>query len=152
MLHDAGHAVLSRAGRQPADAEIGGVEQALLLAGLIAQKKDAANFVGGEAVEQFSILATGRYAGDGDAHFRGIARLIAPQHSARHESRSRALRLPGVAALNLHDAIAQRLAVAAFDRPDRTVPQLYVQLILREVCERITHSAACSVENVRGRR
>jgi hypothetical protein len=143
VLEDTCHPPLTGTGGEAANAEVGSVEESLLIAGPVPQKKDAADIVGGEAVKQFSVPASGRDSADGDAHFGGIVILPAPKNAAGHEARTGALSFPGVASLNVQ--FAERLSEPAFDGANRTLAKLHVKLASRQICKRVTHNSGSRV-------
>jgi len=118
-LDYAGQRFLCGACGQAADSKVGGVEQAEFIGSAVAEEEDSADVGGREAVEEFAWLAAAADAGDID---RDVGEIVggvaAPEEACGHELRARALRLPGVAIVDLGGTLADGFAELAVDWAD----------------------------------
>jgi len=130
-MEDAGERILIRPGGKAAHAEVGGMEQAEFVAGVVTKQKDSANVFGREAVEELAGLASATNSSDVDANVRGVSGLASPEQTSGHEFGAGALRFPRVAVVNLGGALTDRFSEFAIDRADGVITQFEVELSLR---------------------
>ena len=142
-LNNTGHGILRGTCSQAADAKVGGVEEAEFVGGAIAEEEDSADIGSGKTIEEFSGTASAADAGNVDGDVGGIVGLVAsPEEASGHEFGASALRLPGVAVVDLGGALADGFSELAINGADGIVAQLEVELALREIGVRMGHNGS----------
>lgn len=128
------------------------MEQAEFIGGAVAEEEDSADVGCREAIENFARLAAAADTRDIDRDVGGIVgRIASPEEASGHEFRAGALRLPGVAIMDLGGTLADGFSELAVDWAHGIVAQLQVELALREVGVRIGHNGS-SVADEQGAR
>ena len=142
-LDYAGHGILRGTCGQAADSEVGGVEEAEFVGGAVTEEEDSADVGCGKTIEEFSRTAAAADAGNVDGDVGGIVGGVAsPKETAGHELCTSALRLPGVAVVDLGGALADGFSELAINGADGIVAQLEVELALREIGVRMGHNGS----------
>ena len=117
------------------------MEETEFVGGVVAEKEDPTDVGCREAVEKLARVAAAANAGDVD---RDVGRIVcgvaSPEQASGHEFRAGALRLPGVATVDLGGTLTDGFSELAVDWADGIVAQLEVELALREVGVRMGHN------------